>query len=416
MNHPTYDIAIIGTGRVGLPLGLMLSDVGFKCIGIDRDKKIIQKVNNKEMPFKEKGFDTLIKKVNFSITEDISIIQRVNNIILTVGTPILQHIETDLSQINYVIDQIIPYLRESQNIILRSTVAPKTTFFIKNYLEKNTKFIIGKNLFLSFCPERIAENKAFEELKSLPQIIGSEDNNSFLRAQKIFSKLTTDIIQTTYISAELTKLYNNISRYITFAMANQFAFIAEYYNQDIYEIKNLVNYKYPRGVIASPGFTAGTCLRKDFGMINESIPYTDMLLSSWKINEYMPKFLVENIQKKTDISGKIIAVLGYTFKQDSDDTRDSLVPKLLRYLEREVPGEIRVHEPFLEFIDDHYNNFSLNDSLDQADIVFISINHSTFLDNKESILNLTKDNCYFVDIWNVMGTNKIFFCKEGAIK
>jgi UDP-N-acetyl-D-mannosaminuronic acid dehydrogenase len=147
-------------------------------------------------------------------------------------------------------------------------------------------------------------------------------------------------------------------------------------------------------------------------MINETIPYTDMLLSSWKINEYMPKFLVEGLLKRTLLRGKIVAVLGYTFKKDSDDTRDSLVPKLLRYLEREVPKEIRVHEPHLEKIDTKYKNFTLYEAVSGADIVYLSIDHSVFINKKDFILNSAHEACYFIDLWNIMGTNKIFFKKD----
>jgi UDP-N-acetyl-D-mannosaminuronic acid dehydrogenase len=407
-----FDVLIVGTGRVGLPLGLMLTKIGFKCIGVDRDTELIKKVNGKEMPFREPGFAELIKEVDFKIEEDFSVVKGSANIIITVGTPILPHIETDLSQIINVIDKIMPYLQKDTNIILRSTVAPKTTSFIKNYIENKSDFRIGKTLFLSFCPERIAEGKAYEELKLLPQIIGAEDERSFQCANKIFSKLSGDILRTSYISAELAKLYTNINRYITFAIANQFSLIADYFHEDIYSILHLVNYKYPRGGIPAPGFTAGTCLRKDFGMINETIPYTDMLLSSWKINEYMPKFLVEGLLKRTSLQGKIVAVLGYTFKKDSDDIRDSLVPKLLRYLEREVPREVRVHEPCLEKVDRKYKNFTLDEAISGANIVYLSINHSIFIDKKDFILNSVHDDCYFIDLWNILKTNKIFFRKD----
>jgi UDP-N-acetyl-D-mannosaminuronic acid dehydrogenase len=417
-----YDAAIVGVGRVGLPLGLMLSRAGLKCFGIDRDDRLIDKVNNKEMPFLEPKFETVIKEVDFKIDKDFSPLADTEYIIITVGTPILQHIETDLSQINSVIDRILGSLRKNHTIILRSTVAPKTTHFIKKYIEKNTELRVGKDIFLSFCPERIAEGKAYEELQSLTQIIGAEDQGSFERSAKIFLRLTNDILPANYISAELAKLYNNISRYASFAIANQFALIADFFDQDIYKILRLTNYKYPRGKIYYPGFAAGTCLRKDFGMINETIPYTDMLLSAWKINEYIPKFLVENLLKRTEINGKTVAVLGYTFKQDSDDTRDSLTTKLLRYLEREVPKEIRVCEPHLNQIDDRYSNHSLHDAIagagayggrtGMADIVYISVNHSVFQQNRDMIINMASDECYFVDLWNVLQTDKIFFQKK----
>ena len=408
-----YDIAVIGIGRVGLPLGLSLAKTGFKVIGIDINEEVIEKVNNKIMPFDEAGYDELIKIVDFPAASDVREVNAAESIIITVGTPLLSHIETDLSQIKRVLESMLPFVRKGHNIILRSTVAPKTTEYVRKYMEQKTGFIVGQDIFLTFCPERIAEGKALKELHELPQIIGSEDSISAEKAENIFSKLTKDIFHTTYVSAELVKLFNNISRYIHFAVSNQFSIIADNFGQNIYDIIEMSNYKYPRGIIAKPGFTAGTCLRKDFGMINETIPYTDLLLSAWKINEFMPKFMVDNLLKRADIYNKNIAVLGYSFKNDTDDTRDSLVPKLLRYLEREIPLGIKVHDPYLpELIDGIYINYSLDDAIEKADIVYIATNHKQFKEQKEYIINRISAECWLVDLWNVFGAGKTFFMKE----
>lgn len=408
-----YDIAVIGIGRVGLPLGLSLAKTGFKVIGIDINEEVIEKVNNKIMPFDEAGYDELIKIVDFPAASDVREVNAAESIIITVGTPLLSHIETDLSQIKRVLESMLPFVRKGHNIILRSTVAPKTTEYVRKYMEQKTGFIVGQDIFLTFCPERIAEGKALKELHELPQIIGSEDSISAEKAENIFSKLTKDIFHTTYVSAELVKLFNNISRYIHFAVSNQFSIIADNFGQNIYDIIEMSNYKYPRGIIAKPGFTAGTCLRKDFGMINETIPYTDLLLSAWKINEFMPKFMVDNLLKRADIYNKNIAVLGYSFKNDTDDTRDSLVPKLLRYLEREIPLGIKVHDPYLpELIDGIYINYSLDDAIEKADIVYIATNHKQFKEQKEYIINRISAECWIVDLWNVFGAGKTFFMKE----
>jgi len=411
MSDFRYDVAIIGTGRVGLPLGLLFAEKGLRCIGIDRNKELIDSINRKEMPFGEPEFEKIIKRVDFTVHTDFSEIASVKNIIITVGTPLLQHMESDLSQINAVVNQIVPYIQKEQVLILRSTVSPKTTLYIKDIIEERTDFRIGKDFYLAFCPERIVEGRAYEELTSLPQIIGAEDEGSYQNARALFLHLTSDILKTTYISAELAKLYCNINRYMSFAVANYFAYIADHFNQDIYSILYLINYNYPRGRVVSPGFTAGTCLRKDFGMLNEVIPYSDMFISAWKVNEYMPKFLVESMVKHIPIKGKRVAVLGYTFKRDVDDIRDSLVPKLLRYLEREVPNEIRLHDPHLDGIDEVYTNYRLFDAIHDADIVYIGINHTKFFEEREFILNHTKGDCYFSDIWNVLGTDKIVFQK-----
>jgi UDP-N-acetyl-D-mannosaminuronic acid dehydrogenase len=411
-----YDVVIIGTGRVGLPLGLCLAELGLRVIGIDKNKNIIEKVNENQMPFHEPKFNSLIKDVEFNVVNDYTVISKSKNIIISVGTPLLPHIEADISQIKDVLKEAMKYLVEFQNVILRSTVAPKTTEYIRNYLEKNTKFKVGENLFLSFCPERIVEGKAYEELRKLPQIIGVEDENSFEKANEIFSLLTKKTFRTNYLSAELVKLFNNANRYINFAIGNQFAIIAENFNENIHEILKMANYDYPRDRISSPGFTAGSCLRKDFGLISESIAFPDILLSSWKINEYMPKFLVDNLLNNTKVQNKKVIILGYTFKQDSDDVRDSLTPKLIRYIERELPDDIIVYEPNIDLTDeesltDEDDNLPLFDLLKKGDIIFITVPHSEFRLKNEKIFEAAKESAYFVDVWNVMNRDKIIFKK-----
>tara|TARA_B100000401_G_scaffold431344_1_gene367287 strand:- start:1327 stop:2559 length:1233 start_codon:yes stop_codon:yes gene_type:complete len=407
-----FKVGVIGIGRVGLPLALSLNKNGVSTIGFDINQEIVDCVNKKKMPFNEEGYDEIIKKLDFFATTDLSRIKEVENIIITVGTPLLAHIETDLTQINIVLKSITDYLEPNHNLILRSTVAPKTTNYIKRYIETNTNFKIGKNIFLSFCPERIAEGKALKELESLPQVIGSEDKLSAQMAEDIFCNLSSKIFHTNYVSAELVKLFNNTYRYINFSISNQFAMIAEDFDASIYDIIEMTNTDYPRGQIPSPGLTAGTCLRKDFGMINETSSYSDLLLNSWKVNEFIPKFLVQNILKEKEIFGKKIGVLGYSFKMDTDDTRDSLVPKMIRYIEREVPEKVFIHEPCIEgLLDKRYENSALNEVLENCEIIFIALNHSIFKENINDIINRSKNNCVFVDFWNISGKNKIVFTK-----
>ncbi|MTI59282.1 MAG: nucleotide sugar dehydrogenase [Firmicutes bacterium] len=415
-----YDVGVIGIGRVGLPLALSLSKKGLEVKGFDIDKDIVDSVQKKIMPFKEKGYEEIIANVNLeAIYEERHKIAGARNIIITVGTPLRQHLETDLSQIKSALKSIEKYIKKGQNIILRSTVAPGTTEFVKNYLEKVTSYKVGTDIFLSFCPERIIEGNAMEELERLPQIIGSQDKKSAEKTETLFKFLTKEVLHTDYVSAELVKLFNNISRYIRFATANQFAVIADEFGTNAYDIINMANYKYPRDKIAQPGFTAGTCLRKDFGMINENIPYTDLLLSSYKINEFMPKFLVDNLKKRVEITDKNVAILGYTFKADTDDVRDTLIAKLIRYLEREVPRNIYIHDPYLnEMVDEKqlddidYKNTLLENSLKDADLVYLAVNHTIFRDRFSEIIEQCDSDTWFVDIWDISKTGKIFYKKE----
>jgi UDP-N-acetyl-D-mannosaminuronic acid dehydrogenase len=268
---------------------------------------------------------------------------------------------------------------------------------------------VGRDIALSFCPERLAEGKALEELRQIPQICGTEDMLSAQRAAALFGGCGVDIYHCDYVSAELSKLFCNTYRYVNFAIANQFALIADTYGADVYKILSMANPKYPRGPIPMPGFTAGTCLRKDFGMINEASPYPDLLLSAWKINEYMPRFLVKHILRRAPIEGQRVAVLGYAFKKDADDVRDSLAPKLIRYLKRENPAEIRLADPHLGPEIEGNINFEPEKAVDGAHIIFVATNHSDFKTELAHLASRAAQGAWVVDLWNLGGLGRIFY-------
>ncbi len=416
-----YDVCIIGTGRVGLPLALSFTEAGLKVLGVEIDKYVRDTVNAGKMPFDEPGYDKLIAKRDLIVSNDMAEVQRCKAIVITVGTPLHNHIETDISQIRRVLEEAAPYLQPGQLICLRSTVAPGTTSLVLKWLNQNTKLNFGSELGLVFSPERIAEGSAYSEIRSLPQIIGSEDDMSKKMGEELFSHLVSDILHTNFVSAELTKLFNNIIRYSHFAIANQLTIVAEQFGANIHEVRRMVNYKYPRGQMALPGLTGGTCLRKDFGMINEFTPYSDMFLSSWKVNEYMPAFLVRRAVNKISLNDKIVAVMGYTFKNDTDDIRDSLVPKVIRYIEREAPCEVRVSDHNLPNpIPDHENgirrNWKAEEAYSEADCIFITIPHIGYSSVLERV-SIEKPDTWIVDIWNIGGIERILYqAKDLQIK
>lgn len=410
MNKNT--VAVIGIGRVGLPLALVLADEGFKTYGIGRDASKIQKIKDGVMPFIEKDGARLLKKhVNkkFIPTVDYSLVGQCEYIILTLGTPIDENMNPVLDQIEGVLKSISPFIVKNQTLILRSTVSPRTTKYVMNFINDIKGIEVGKNFYVAFCPERIAEGFAIEEIKSIPQIVGGVDKKSSEKAEILFKKMGIATIITDDVSAELAKLFTNMYRYINFAIANEFMVLADNYNRDIYEIVNMVNHKYTRGGLKLPGLTGGPCLFKDGFFLVSHLPFNDLITTSWKINESVPLILVSRIRDRIKLDGKKVALLGLAFKSDIDDTRESLSFKARKAFLRER-ARVVLHDPYVKDYPYQEIENDVYKAVEGADVIFIATNHSEYknLDIKK-IKSLVSKKCIISDVWNVLGTDRIVF-------
>jgi UDP-N-acetyl-D-mannosaminuronic acid dehydrogenase len=398
------DVAIVGLGRIGLPLALSYADRGLDVVGIDREPQVLETVRSGQMPFRETGTQDLLERVLAG--DRLKLSQRIQDaadaewIVLTLGTPTHVHIEIDISQIRSAIDDLLPLLREGQTIILRSTVAPGTTEWVAGYIEQRRDFTVGEDIYVAHVPERIAVNHFLEEISTLPTIVGGVGEGSGESAARLFGVFGTEIVQTSAVQAELAKIWTNILRYTQFALPNLLMMECEQNGANVFEVIDLINHDYPRGGIEQPGLTAGTCLRKDFAFSEERSRAPGMLLSVSRVHESVPLFLVEGLKRRLggSLRGCKVAVLGLTFKRDSDDVRDSLAAKLIRLLEREL-AHVSRHDPFVS-----EGTETLESALAGANAVVVATNHSEY----ESIVPLLPHDAVIVDPWNVTGTGEVF--------
>lgn len=400
-------VAVVGIGRVGLPLALFLADKNHTVQGLDVDMEKINLISQGKMPFIEEGAEELLKKhINKSlfVSSDFSNISNVKVIILTLGTPVDENMNPSLVQIDKALNAIRPYLVANQLLILRSTVSPGTSAYVRSYIDDITKLKVGANFFLAFCPERIAEGKSLKELGEIPQIVGGVDRVSTQKASEFFQSLGIEVNKADDISAELAKLFTNMYRYINFAIANEFMILAGNYNRDIYKIVDLVNKNYKRGGLAMPGLTGGPCLFKDGFFLISDVPFADLIATSWKINESIPLFLINKVRARRKLEGKKAVILGLAFKADIDDIRESLAFKVNKALERER-AKVYLHDPYIK----EYQT-DLKATLKDADFVFIATNHSYYKKLDIALVkNLVSKNCVICDVWNVFKTNRIIF-------
>lgn len=371
-------IAVVGGGgHVGLPLSLLLADKGYAVNVIDCDGAKIESLKRGKFPFMEDGGQALLGKLlsrpadgSLVFTTDSSLVSECDVVILVVGTPVDEHMNPDLKPVYAVIDQIKPFLRNGQVMILRSTLFPGTSEKIQATLEH-----AGLNVGVCFCPERIAQGHALRELQEFPQIISGSNKAALAVARKVFSSLTSKIVELSMTEAELAKLFTNAWRYIKFAVANQFYMIAVDKGLDFYRIRDAMVQDYGRAAdFPLAGFAAGPCLFKDtmqlaaFNRQNFALGQSAMLL-----NETLPDFLVERAKLSYALKGMRVGILGMAFKADNDDSRESLAYKLRKLLVYEN-AEVLCTDPYIqdpEFV-------PLDTVLASSELIFIGCPHAVY--------------------------------------
>jgi len=395
------DVAVVGLGRVGLPLALCFADRGLQVLGIDNDPQRLRAIAGGRMPFEETGAQELMDRVELATSERIADAAQAEQIVITLGTPSFSHIEIDMRDIRQALDDLLPVLRAGHSLILRSTIAPGTTEFVAGYLRKHRGFEIGSDVYVSHAPERIAAGRFLEEIAALPCIIGGVGEQSGKVAGRLFEVFGAPIVQSTPVQAELAKIWTNILRYATFSLPNLLMMDCEQHGANVFEVIELINRDYPRGGIARPGMTAGTCLRKDFTFSEERSAAPGMLLAVSRVNESVPLFLVEGLKRRIgSLEGRKVAVLGLAFKADTDDERDSLSHKLIRLLEREL-ADVTVHDPIVAT-----PTSTLEDALKGAEAVIVATNHTLF--RSRAVLELIQQAAIVVDPWDCWGAGQVF--------
>lgn len=385
------DLCVVGgCGHVGLPLALIFAHAGLTVGICDSDAARLEMVASGRMPFHEDGADALLTemlsldRLVFSTTPEI--IERANVVVLIVGTPIDEFLNPSLKRFGSVLDEIEPHIVDGSLLILRSTVYPGLSEWVAETFRSR-----GRDVDVAFCPERIVEGKALEELVGLPQIIGADSEEAAQRAAELFGALGVSIIQTSLREAELAKLFTNAWRYLKFAIANEFFVIAQQTGVNYSRLLDAIRRDYPRAAdLPGPGFAAGPCLLKDTMQLSAFDGHNFILgHAAMLVNEGLPEQIVRILESSQDLKGTSVALLGMAFKAESDDIRDSLSYKLKRLLWF-AGARVSCADPYV--IDPEI--MSLEKALAGAEIVVIGAPHAVYR-------GLDLGDRRVIDIWGI---------------
>ena len=391
---PDLDLVVLGGGgHVGLPLSLAFAEAGQRVGIYDISQPTLDRIASGEMPFKESGADALLAALiptgRLVMSANADILCRTEQVIVVIGTPVDEFLGPSMTVFERAVEQIAPNLRDGALVILRSTVYPGTSEYVARHLEAR-----GRKVDLAFCPERIAEGHALEELRTLPQIIGADTDAAAERAEALFGKLASSTIRTTTKEAELAKLFTNTWRYMKFAVANQFFMIADQAGVNYTNVLQAIRQDYPRAAdLPGPGFAAGPCLFKDTMQLSAfTSDHFPLGQSAMQVNEGLPAYIVSALDRRDGgLVGKTVGILGMAFKGESDDSRASLSYKLRKLL---IWAGARVvcTDPYV--VDDRLT--TLDCVLEESDILILGAPHRAY-----SALPIGGRDV--VDIWGALG-------------
>jgi len=388
------DVVVVGGGgHVGLPLSLTFADAGLRVGIFDTAQDTLDRVAAGEMPFVENGAEDLLGKVletdRLELSASPAMVQRAAVVVVVIGTPIDEFLNPSMAIFERTVDQLAPHLADGTLVVLRSTVYPGTTEFVAQALADR-----GSRVDVAFCPERIAEGHALEEIASLPQIIGADETRAGDRAEKLFERLGVQTIRTTTKEAELAKLFTNTWRYMKFAVANQFFMIAHAAGVDYNSVLHAIRHNYPRAVdLPGPGFAAGPCLLKDTMQLAAfTTDHFPLGQSAMQVNEGLPAYVVEAMERRLgSLRGRTIGLLGMAFKAESDDIRSSLSYKLRKLLAWKG-ALVLCTDPYVR----DQRLLPLDKVLDEAEILVLGAPHKEY----RGIEIGGRD---VVDVWGVTG-------------
>ncbi len=384
INKKTAKIGIIGLGYVGLPLALLFSKKNFEVTGFDIDKKKINALKVGKSYIKHIDSKTIKKNKKYiKFQSNFIDIRDIDIIILCLPTPLKTNLTPDLSYIKNTMLKIKKYLGEGKLIILESSTYPGSTKdeilpFLKN-------FKIGINFYLGYSPEREDPNNNKFSLENIPKISSGYSIHCKKLTTNLYKKIIKKVKVVSDINiAEFVKLYENIYRSVNIGLVNELKIVANKLGLDIYEIINAAKTK-PFGFQAfypGPG-VGGHCIPVDpyylSWIAKKNKINTKLIYQAGQINSQMPKWIISNVLKRTNL--KKVLLLGAAYKKDVDDTRESPAIEFIKLL---IKKNIKVdyYDPNVSVLKSRklkkiYKSITLNKkSISGYNCVFILADHT----------------------------------------
>lgn len=380
-------IAVIGTGYVGLVSGACFAEFGNSVICVDSDVEKIAKLKDGKMPIYEPGLEALVAKNvregRLEFTSDItSAIERSLVVMLAVGTPASKDGSADMQYVDAVAEEIAHALNGYKVIVTKSTVPVGAAGRIKQTIDKHKQF--NCRYSVASNPEFLREGAAINDFMRPDRVvIGCTDEEAIAIIKDMYRPLyllETPFVVTNPESAEMIKYASNAFLAMKISFINEIANLCDLLGADVHDVAKgmgLDNRIGSKFLHPGPGF-GGSCFPKDVRALaalardsEYEMKLTDAVL---EVNERQTASVIRRIRRIVpELKGKTVAVLGLSFKPDTDDMRDAPAVKIIADL-LAAGAKVRAYDPAamaaaeslltdVRFCDDEYEAARGSDAL-----------------------------------------------------
>lgn len=379
MKHPSNGVSVrflpaqenitagvIGLGYVGSCIAATLADRGVDVIGVDTDASLVEELSGGHCRFSESGLPELVSRLagttSFTATTECAAVASADVVIVTVGTPVRdQGVLMDL-QLRSACEELSKHLRPGQLLIFKSTVPPGMTRELVVPLLERSGLTCGADFGLAFCPERLSEGNALNELRTFPIVVGGWCADSTEAAAAFWQRaLGVEVIRCASLeTAEMVKLADNWWIDHNIAMANELAQVCATVDVDVLDVISAANsIKKGSGsvniLLPSVG-VGGSCLTKDPWMLWRSAGERGLDLltipAARQVNDGMPRYTFRLIVEELAKVGRApeeakVAVLGLAFKNNTGDLRATPTQPVVAAL-REAGAQVALFDPLVD--------------------------------------------------------------------
>ena len=355
-------IGVIGLGYVGLPVAACFADAGFEVIGIDILAERVAQISSGLSPIEgeEPGLEDLLGRVvaagPLKVTTEYNELKQADIVLIDVETPVDSEHKPKYDALKAACTSLGPRLKEGALIIVESTIVPGTIdHFVQPLLEEHSKNIAVNNFYLGACPERVMPGKLLKNLRTMSRVCGGTTPETAEVMVKLYRHIVdADLDTADAITAELVKTTENAYRDVQIAFANEVALICEAVGGDVWRVRELVN-KVPYRHMHLPGAgVGGHCIPKDPWLLAsgaaDRVPVR-LIPQARAVNDSMPLHMADLTIEALEEAGvrleeACVAVLGYAYLENSDDSRNSPSAILVNRFEG-IGVKTLVHDPWV---------------------------------------------------------------------